>query len=294
MQLVGSSQAKGSSAQGADSLRVFHGSDSLVLKKLGRVLSSRGRAQRPGLGPGMGEHQKIPSFDGAPEKLATYRDEALEYTFTLEIHRRYLAGPRLAQSLTGVARTVIRRKLSTDPQWLAHPRGAYTLIDFLEQAIEQPTLVQASQHIQKFFYQLRRKRGETMTEWVNRHSESLWEASRALKRVEKEYAVAPPVARSSSSTTSQQGDSRPSSWWDSAEPQRKSEDEVFASMSSTRMVMAARTIGPSGVGGLRDGRGEAGRLGRRMSISPHSPGRLMWLTFCLTTSVASCSCIGAD
>ena len=227
VQLVGSSQVKGSSAQGADSLRVFHGSDSLVLKKLGTVLSSRGRAQRPGLGPGMGEHQKIPSFDGAPEKLATYRDEALAYTFTLEIHKRYLAGPRLAQSLTGVARTVIRRKLSTDPQWLAHPRGAYTLIDFLEQAIEQPTLVQASQHIQKFFYQLRRKRGETMTEWVNRHSESLWEASRALKRVEKEYAVAPSVARSSSPTTSQQGDSRPSSWWDSAEPQRKSEDEVF-------------------------------------------------------------------
>ena len=82
VQLVGSSQVKGSSAQGADSLRVFHGSDSLVLKKLGRVLSSRGRAQRPGLGPGMGEHQKIPSFDGAPEKLATYRDEALAYTFT--------------------------------------------------------------------------------------------------------------------------------------------------------------------------------------------------------------------
>ena len=157
----------------------------------------------------MERSDRIPSFDGSPEKLATYRDEALAYTFTLEIHKRYLAGPRLAQNLTGVARTVIRRKLSVDPQWLAHPRGAYVLIDFLEQAIEQPTLVQASQYIQKFFYQLRRKRGETMTQWVNRHAESLWEASRALKRVQNEYVGGTHrTPASDSSTTGSYGWSR--------------------------------------------------------------------------------------
>lgn len=132
----------------------------------------------------------MPSFDGTPEKLANYKDEALAYTFTLEIHKRYLAGPRLAQNLSGVAKTVVRRKLSVDPQWLAHPRGAYVLLDFLEQAIEQPTLVQASQYIQRFFFQLKRKKGENMTEWVNRHAECLWEASRALKRVQNEYVLA--------------------------------------------------------------------------------------------------------
>ena len=164
----------------------------------------------------MSDGLKVPTFDGAPEKLANYKDEALACTFTLEIHKRYLAGPRLAQSLTGVARTVIRRKLASDPQWLANPRGAYLLIDFLEQAIEQPTLVQASQHIHKFFYQLRRRRGESMTEWVNRHSESLWEASRALKRVEKEYVgVSAPIS-GVTSTTSQHGEGRNydvDRWW---------------------------------------------------------------------------------
>ena len=131
----------------------------------------------------------VPTYDGAPERLALYKEEAMQYMFTLECHKRYLAGPRLAAQLTGVARSVIRKRLSQDPQWLAHPRGAYVLVDYLEQAIEKPTLVLASQHIQKFFYALRRKKGETMTQWTNRHSEALWEASRALQRVQKDCRV---------------------------------------------------------------------------------------------------------
>ena len=131
----------------------------------------------------------IPTYDGTPERLSLFREEAMQYMFTLECHKRYLAGPRLAARLTGVARTVIRKRLSQDPQWLAHPRGAYVLVDYLEQAIEKPTLVLASQHIQKFFYALRRKKGETMTQWTSRHSEALWEASRALQRVQKDCRV---------------------------------------------------------------------------------------------------------
>ena len=139
--------------------------------------------------PGMSEDVRkdgIPSFDGSPEKLTRFREEALQYMFTLEHHKRYLAGPRLAAQLTGTARTVVRRKLAQDPQWLAHPRGAYVLVDFLEQAIEKPSLVLASQHIQKFFYGMRRRKGETMVAWTNRHGEALWEASRALQRVQKD------------------------------------------------------------------------------------------------------------
>lgn len=128
-----------------------------------------------------------PSYDGSADTLALYREEAVQYMFTLEYHKRYLAGPRLAQELRGVARVVIRKKLAQDPQWLSHPRGAYTLVDYFEKAIDRPTLVQAAQHIQKFFYQLRRRRGESMTQWTSRHSESLWEASRALMRVKKDH-----------------------------------------------------------------------------------------------------------
>eukprot|EP00435_Cladocopium_sp_Y103_P026359 s1589_g6.t1 len=173
----------------------------------------------------------VPTYDGSAEKLALFREEALAYTFTLEHHKRYLAGPHLAKELTGVARTVVRRKLAQDPQWLAHPRGAYVLIDFLEQAIETPTVVQASNHIHKFFYQLRRRKGETMTEWINRHNEMMWEASRSLKRVQKEHGVASATAtsweRPATSQEQPSGRSEQRHDWAREEPQSRPVPEVF-------------------------------------------------------------------
>ena len=129
----------------------------------------------------------IPLFDGTPELLPYYREEAIQYMFTFETHKRYLAGPRLAKELSGVARTIVRKKNLQNPQWLANPRGVYALLDYLEQAMERPSLVQTSQLVSRFFFQMKRRRQETMTQWVNRHSEALWEASRALKRVQQEY-----------------------------------------------------------------------------------------------------------
>ena len=129
----------------------------------------------------------IPIYDGTPELLPFFREEAIQYMFTFEAHKRYLAGPRLAKELTGVARTIVRKKNLQDPQWLAQPRGVYALLDHLEAALDRPSLVQASQLINKFFFHLKRRRQETMTQWINRHSEALWEASRALKRVQKEH-----------------------------------------------------------------------------------------------------------
>ena len=63
----------------------------------------------------------IPIFDGTPELLPYFREEALTYLFTFETHKRYLAGPRLAKELQGVARTIVRKKNLQDPQWLAQP-----------------------------------------------------------------------------------------------------------------------------------------------------------------------------
>lgn len=143
----------------------------------------------------------VPCYDGAADKLNLYKEEALQYLFTLEHHKRYLAGPRLSQSLTGIARTVIRKRLARDPQWLAHPRGAYDLLEHLEECIGQPTVLQAAQHTQKFFYQLKRRRNETMTSWTNRRSEALWEASRALRKVQAEQGTSASTGRGSSAAS---------------------------------------------------------------------------------------------
>ena len=68
---------------------------------------------------------EVPSYDGAPEGLAAYKEAVLQYLMATETHKRYLVGPRLVQRLTGVAKALIRTQTLRDPQWLAHPRGAY-------------------------------------------------------------------------------------------------------------------------------------------------------------------------
>ena len=117
---------------------------------------------------------EVPSYDGTPEGLAAYKEAVLQYLVATETHKHYLVGPRLVQRLSGIAKVLTRNQTLRDPQWLAHPhpRGAYTLLGFLEETLERPSLIEANKHVMAFFYQVERKRGETMTEWIARHSES--------------------------------------------------------------------------------------------------------------------------
>ena len=131
--------------------------------------------------------EKVPRYDGTPEQLPAYREKAIQYTMGMEWHKRYLCGPRLLANLTGVAKTITRPETLKNPQWLSHPRGTYTLLEFLESHLSRPSLVDASRHVLKYFYNLGRQRGESMTEWISRHSESLWEASIALRRVQRDH-----------------------------------------------------------------------------------------------------------
>ena len=105
----------------------------------------------------MSEKWKIPSYDGSPEMLQAYREEVLQYMMAVEVHKRYLVGPRLVQELTGVARTLVRTKTLKDPQWLSHARGAYELLRFLEDELERPSLLDANKHVTAFFYNMERK-----------------------------------------------------------------------------------------------------------------------------------------
>ena len=116
----------------------------------------------------------FPCTEGEPDllPLRLYKEEALRYLMTVENKKRYLVGPWLAKELTGVAKVAIRTKTTQDPQRLSHPRGTYQLLEFLEDFLAKPTLVESSRYIMKFFYNLRRKRGETMTERVARRRRS--------------------------------------------------------------------------------------------------------------------------
>ena len=131
----------------------------------------------------------VPIYDGNAEQFLQYREEAYKYVLSFERHKRYLAGPRLVRELEGVARTVVRRPLALDPRWVDHPGGVKTLLDYLEANLEKPSLINASRFVHKFFFGLKRKKMETMTAWVNRHSEAMWEANKAMIRVQREYGA---------------------------------------------------------------------------------------------------------
>ena len=121
----------------------------------------------------------VPQCGGEAELLPIYKEEALQYLMMIEHRKRY---PKV---LTGVANG------DQDRDHARHPVAVtsevpYQLLELLEDFLAKPTLVESSRHIMKFFYNLRRRRGETMTAWIARHAKALWEANQATREVQKE------------------------------------------------------------------------------------------------------------
>ena len=56
---------------------------------------------------------------------AELQGKAIQYAMTIEYHKRYLCGPRLLQSLTGVAKVITRAQTLRNLQWLSHPKGQF-------------------------------------------------------------------------------------------------------------------------------------------------------------------------
>ena len=128
----------------------------------------------------------VPIFDGNSENYIAYRRAALNFVETLEWKKRSLAGPRLQAALEGSARTSVQHKV---PGWVSDDRGAVQLLDFLKSKVQSPTLAEAGKMISKFFYQVRRRKGESMSAWTVRHDEALFEARRTLAEAIEEYGV---------------------------------------------------------------------------------------------------------
>ena len=141
----------------------------------------------------------VPIYDGASEMYVSYRRAALNYCETLEWKKRPLAGPRLQAALEGPARVAVQHK---EPGWISHAGGAEQLLDFLKTKVTPPTLAEAGKMISKFFYQVRRRKGESMNAWILRHDESLFEARRTLAKAIEEYGMGNSSGTSSVGLTS--------------------------------------------------------------------------------------------
>ena len=119
----------------------------------------------------------IPIYDGSPETFTAYKRAALVYSETVDWKKKMLVGPRLQAALEGSARMAVEHM---PPGWVTNERGAVRLLNFLQGQVRAPTLAEAGRFISKFFYGVKRRRGEGMATWIVRHDEALLEAKRTL------------------------------------------------------------------------------------------------------------------
>ena len=129
----------------------------------------------------------IPIYGGEPELFEAYKEAAREYVETTEFHKRYLTGPRLAAQVQGRAKTAIRAKTAANPSWLTRSEGAELLLQCLEEKLSQEPLEEVQKCFSNFFQSTRRRRGEGMGAFINRHEESFWRCNRALRKAQKEH-----------------------------------------------------------------------------------------------------------
>ena len=138
----------------------------------------------------------VPIFDGSAEMFVPFKRAALTYVETLEWKKRTLAGPRLQMALEGSAKVAVQHQ---PPGWISHEKGAEALLTFLKSHMTAPSLAEAGKSISRFFYSVKRRKGETMAAWVVRHDEALYEARRTLAEAIEEYGPTSSTQRGSSS-----------------------------------------------------------------------------------------------
>ena len=123
----------------------------------------------------------IPTWNGEANSFVAYKEASLLWE-TWE--KRYTAGPRLVQELTGAAKRLVAGR---DAGWVAFRGGVTVLMDHLRKALGKPRVNEVTDLLATYFKGCKRKSHETMNEYVTRKFEAYFRASQALKRVAPHY-----------------------------------------------------------------------------------------------------------
>ena len=107
----------------------------------------------------------IPSWGGAEDTFDTFEVECYQYRDTVEYNKRYLCGPMIARKLTGKAAVAL---LGRPQGWLNRSDGVEILIKFLHINVFKAEIPDLGYHMDEFFFRLRRRRQESMTEYAMR------------------------------------------------------------------------------------------------------------------------------
>eukprot|EP00435_Cladocopium_sp_Y103_P019595 s2606_g4.t1 len=132
----------------------------------------------------------VPIWDGDAGTYQEFEESALLWEQSIAMHKRYLCGPRLLTELTGTAR---RFTVGKHPEWLSFNGGVQKLLTHLRTHLGLPQMPELTDHLSRYFRQSRRKKGETMNEYVTRKTELYARARQGLHRVMSHYEKKKPA-----------------------------------------------------------------------------------------------------
>ena len=105
---------------------------------------------------------------------------------SIPYHKRYLCGPRLQAELQGTAKKLVVGKRH---DWLSFAGGVEHLLDYLRQRLGKPQIPDLSDYLNQYFRQSKRKKFESMNNYIVRKVEVYARARQALARVQRHYGL---------------------------------------------------------------------------------------------------------
>ena len=126
----------------------------------------------------------VPQWSGEASTFQEYEEQALQWEQSVAHHKRALCAPRLIAELSGTARRFITGKR---PDWCSFDGGVMRLMDHLRNSLGRPQIPELSEVLNRYFRQSRRRRGESMNDYIVRKTEIYTRARQSLARVEKHY-----------------------------------------------------------------------------------------------------------
>ena len=126
----------------------------------------------------------IPTWGGEAGTFVQYEEAALLWEQSLTWEKRYTAGPKLVQELSGAAKRLVAGQPAG---WVAYRGGVSTLMGHLRQALGKPKVNEVTDLLASYFKGTRRRPQESMNDYITRKTEAYMRASQALKRVQPHY-----------------------------------------------------------------------------------------------------------
>ncbi|OLP95145.1 Retrovirus-related Pol polyprotein from transposon TNT 1-94 [Symbiodinium microadriaticum] len=122
----------------------------------------------------------IPTWDGSANTFQAYEEQVLVWEQGIKYENRYLCGPRLAGELTGAVQRMIVGKPAT---WVSFNGGVAVFLQHLRQSLGKPQIPEATEFLNKYFRNSKRRVGESVNDYITRKTETYWRACQALRRV---------------------------------------------------------------------------------------------------------------